>query len=134
MHVFTMATSDAALTLSNVKQLIFTAVLIFSLLAVGVSSFLIIEASKESGKSVTVTHGGEVILTVSLNESGEYSLLDGKNVLVIEDGTAYIKSADCPDKLCLHQGKISRTMERIVCLPNRLIIEVSGGDDDIFIN
>jgi hypothetical protein len=41
-----------------------------------------------------------------------------------------MKSADCPDKTCVTiGGRISRAGERIVCLPNSLIIEIRGGED-----
>jgi hypothetical protein len=32
--------------------------------------------------------------------------------------------ADCPDKLCIRQGIVSRSGERIVCLPNRVSITI----------
>jgi len=40
----------------------------------------------------------------------------------------------CPDKLCVRSGWISRPKESIVCLPNRVVIEiksVEGGPDAI---
>lgn len=38
-----------------------------------------------------------------------------------------MKWADCPDKLCIHQGKISHTGETIACLPNRVTVRVISG-------
>ena len=120
--------------MSNRSKLIFSLALIFALIAVGVSSFLIIEAMRRKGEAVVISIDGNKVAEYSLSENGEFILNDGTNFLVIENGCAYIKSADCPDKLCVHQGKISRTGERIVCLPNRLMIEVIGEGDELFIN
>ena len=50
----------------------------------------------------------------------------GHNHLVIENGEAWISEASCPDKICIHQGKISRDGEIIVCLPNRITVRISG--------
>ena len=53
---------------------------------------------------------------------------DGKttNLLVIKDGKADVTEADCPDKLCVHQKAISKTNETIVCLPNKVVVQVIG--------
>jgi len=48
----------------------------------------------------------------------------GKNVLVIENGEASIKSATCPDKICVSHRKISKSGETIVCLPNKVVVEI----------
>ena len=48
------------------------------------------------------------------------------NVLVIRDGKADMKEADCPDKLCVHQKAISAENESIVCLPNRVVVTVTN--------
>lgn len=71
--------------------------------------------------------------------TGEYVLSDdntiniqgykgGMNTLVIKDGAAFMKEADCPDKLCIHQGRISREGMELVCLPNRVVVRISGKD------
>ena len=36
--------------------------------------------------------------------------------------------ADCPDQLCIHQGPIHIQGETIVCLPNRVVVEITGND------
>lgn len=48
----------------------------------------------------------------------------GRCVLVIEDGKAYMEEADCPNQICVHHSAISHKGETIVCLPNRIVIEV----------
>jgi len=116
------------------KRLIFSVALIFALLAAGVSAFLITEAMRETGSTVTVSVNGEKIAEYPLSENGEYIINGGTNLLVIENGKAYMKHASCPDKLCINQGKISLTGERIVCLPNKVMIEVFSDGDEIFSN
>lgn len=52
----------------------------------------------------------------------------GRNTLVIEGGSVYVTDASCPDRLCEKQGRISKNGETIVCLPNRVVITVQGGE------
>ena len=84
--------------------------------------------------AVLVKKNGQRISKHSLSEDNEYILNGGSNILVVKNGKAYMKEANCPDKLCIHQSKISRTGERIVCLPNRLMAYVIGEGDEIFMN
>ncbi len=50
----------------------------------------------------------------------------GYNLLEVGDGRIRAIDADCPDKLDVKQGWISMPGEIIVCLPNRLVVEVIG--------
>lgn len=71
---------------------------------------------------------GQIVMDISLNDSGTYFIKDGDswNELVIENGKAFIKDANCKDLICVHQGSISKVNESITCLPHRLIIYVAG--------
>lgn len=106
-------------------------ILILALTLVGLSVFLFITLTREEGASVRVSVDSEAAGEFSLSEDGEYSLNGGTNILVIKNGEAYIKEATCPDGLCKKQGRISRAGERILCLPNRVAVEVLGESDFI---
>lgn len=54
----------------------------------------------------------------------------GYNLIQIDDEKVRVIEADCPDKLDIKQGYISKPGEIIVCLPNRLVIEIVGQDKD----
>ena len=49
---------------------------------------------------------------------------NGRNTLVIEDNKAFMKDANCPDKICEGHSKISYKGETIVCLPHKVVIEI----------
>ena len=48
------------------------------------------------------------------------------NTLEIRDGCADMTDADCPDKICVNQKAVSRPGETIVCLPNKVVVEVEA--------
>lgn len=54
----------------------------------------------------------------------------GYNLIEIGDNRVRVIEADCPDQIDVKQGYISKPHEIIVCLPNRLVIEIIGGEDD----
>ena len=106
-------------------------ILIASILVVAIAFFLIVELTKEEGAGVTVKVDGVKVAEYSLSKNGTYPLNGGTNILVIENGKAYLTDANCPDKLCVHQGKISRTGETITCLPNKLTVTVFGAEESV---
>lgn len=45
-----------------------------------------------------------------------------------EDGTGIrVCASDCPTQDCVHTGVISRSGQSIVCLPARVVIQLTGG-------
>jgi len=50
----------------------------------------------------------------------------GYNIVLVEKGRISVTEASCPDKICIHQGRISDSTKPIVCLPNRLMILIEA--------
>lgn len=59
--------------------------------------------------------------TVFTIENNGYTL-----TVRIEDGCGYVESADCPDKTCVHTGKISRSGRVIACVPAGVTLSIAG--------
>ena len=105
--------------------------LVGALLLISLLGFLLRHSFGQEGTTAVVRLNGEIVARYSLAEEGIRPLNGGSNVLVIRDGAAYMESADCPDQICVRQGRISRTGEVITCLPNRLTVTVEGGSAEI---
>ena len=105
-------------------------ILVGFLLLLCVVSFIVLYAvTSANGNTITITVDGKEYGTYDLSRSQEIPVVtDGRttNVVVIEDGKAYMKDASCPDHLCMMQGKISQENELIVCLPNRVVVTANG--------
>lgn len=86
------------------------------------------DRAKNTEGVLEVTVDGELYGRYPLNREQEIDVVTsyGKNTVVIEDDTAYVTEADCPDKICVGMQKISRDGEMICCLPHRLILTVRG--------
>ena len=92
---------------------------------------LILFFTKSTGNEVVVSVDGTVTKTFSLSENVTYEIRGydgGRNFLVIENGEAYLTEASCPDHLCIHMGRIKNVGQSIICLPNRVTVEIRGRD------
>ncbi len=82
---------------------------------------------------------GKVIKKITFDKNMIGKTIDirtqyGYNKIEIGDGKVRVIDADCPDKLDVKQGWISKSGEIIVCLPHKLTIEIVGeneADDEI---
>lgn len=101
-------------------------ILAASVITVAVLVFFIISLMSTDGGYVELKKDGEIIAVYPLSQNREVEIEseNGYNLLIIENGEAYIKDASCPDKLCMRQGKVSRNGETLVCLPNKTTVTV----------
>lgn len=53
----------------------------------------------------------------------------GVNTVLAEPGRICVESADCPDRVCVDTGWISRSGAPIVCLPHRLVIRLEAAGE-----
>ena len=128
-------TNKRSKALDNKVRLKRDIILVLSMVIIAAAAFLIINfAVKKDGSYAVIKVDGKVIKTLDLN-SGETTIevngyQGGVNKVVINDGKVSMTEADCPDELCVKTGKISRVGETIVCLPNRVVVEIKGSPDD----
>ena len=118
--------------IENAKQaprLRYDLILIGVLFAVSLAVLLITTLTRRDGGYVEIEKSGKVIASYSLSINAEYELNGGTNILVIENGEAYLKDANCPDKTCVKTGKIRYVGQSIICLPNEISITVRGNSD-----
>lgn len=105
-------------------------VLIIVIICVAVGAYLLHHVLKDTGSGDAVVKVKGVIEgTYSLSEDQEIPINEGSNVLEIRNGKADMIDADCPDQLCVHQKAISLNGESIICLPNKIIVEVRSQKD-----
>ena len=106
----------------------FDILLISVLIAVGAAVLLFAFLNGQGGAYVQIKVDGRVTAVCPLAENRTVTIngINGTNLLVIENGEAYIGEADCPDKLCVNQGKISMTGQSVICLPHRIVVEITG--------
>ena len=79
-----------------------------------------------------VWQDNELIERVELTESTDRTIdLDGHNVIVLSGRTARMQSADCRDQVCVRTGTLTRAGQVAVCLPNRVVLRITGETSEI---
>ncbi|MEG0806285.1 MAG: NusG domain II-containing protein [Lachnospiraceae bacterium] len=85
------------------------------------------------------TDNAQALVTVDGTEYGRYPLSRDctikikagnkrYNVLVIQNGYADMREATCPDGVCVAHRKINKKGETLVCLPNKVVVEIINTD------
>ena len=117
----------------NMKQKLFKRqdmILIAVILAAAVLLFLGTKIMHKSpAEVIEISVDGKVIETLDLAKDQELTIdgvSSGTNHLIIKDGEAWVSEATCPDRLCVHQGKIHLDGEIIVCLPNKMTAQIKS--------
>ncbi|MBQ9085200.1 MAG: NusG domain II-containing protein [Clostridia bacterium] len=110
------------------KSLRLDIIVIGIILAIALLLFALLLLFRREGAVAVVEVGGEYYATYSLYEDGEYVLNGGTNILVIENGEAYMKYADCPDGVCKNTGRVKYNGQSIICLPNRVSVMIESGE------
>ena len=107
-------------------------ILIVALLAVVIIASVAILLFRSEGDIVTVSVDGHSYGKYSLNENITVKIKsnDGYNILVIEDGQAYVESASCPDGICSSHRPVKHDGESIICLPNKVVIEIHSNNQN----
>ncbi|GHV38687.1 lipoprotein [Clostridia bacterium] len=85
--------------------------------------------SSLSGQTAVIAANGKVT-EVSLSSDTTVEIKDSNghiiNIVRVENGAAVMEYAECPDQVCVRQGSISSPAEIITCLPNRVVVTVTG--------
>ena len=102
--------------------------LIGAILLAALAGAVIMLLTRSEGDSVTVTVDGKLFAEYSLSENRTVEIKNGEgfNILVIENGRAYVHEASCPDGICSSHRPISYSGQSIICLPNKVVIEVKA--------
>lgn len=101
--------------------------------------FGIITVKDYNSTYAEVTVEGKLYKRINLTNS-EYKLMElegnsGKNIIEVNKNRIGIVEAECPDKICMNPKYIEKPGESVVCLPNRVMIQIKGDmEEDIIIS
>ena len=103
-----------------------TVVILAVLFAAGVLFFFSLFPGEAGAYLSVASDVGEE--TYLLSEDRSLTITSGGHTLciVIENQKAYVASSNCPDKTCLHQGKISSVGDTVICVPSGVVLKIVG--------
>ena len=119
-----------AVKTDNTKKISFVIIVILCVLTLGSIIAILVPRKAPTGYIADIYQNGTLVRSIPLFQVEKtYSFeLQGENgctnVIAVYPGSIAIVSADCPDKLCVHQGAVSNSLLPITCLPNRVVIQL----------
>ena len=114
------------------KYLLKNIILIAAILAVSAVLFAVFYGGRSAGETFEITVNGKLYGAYRLDKDAEIDV-DGHCTVQVKDGAVSVISADCPGKDCVHHKPISKSGERIICLPNGIVIRITGDGVDALI-
>ena len=110
-------------------DIILAAVLIIA----GLAMSYMLSFGQEAGSRAEIYSDGKLYGIYALDEDREITVAENghTNIIAIKDGSMYMKSADCSGHDCISQGSISKTGQCIICLPNKVVAEITGGSSEL---
>ena len=105
---------------------------VVALLCLGI--WLFISNVSSPSKVVGIYKDGSLVEKIDLNSvTGEREITLsgdlGDNVILVSNGRIEMKSANCPDKICVEHGELKSSSSPIVCLPNKVVIKFEENTD-----
>lgn len=110
-------------------------IIVFSFVALlCLAIWLFISNAFSQSMIVGIYKDGSLVEKIDLNSvTGEREITlsgdFGDNVILVSNGRIEMKSADCPDKLCVKHGELKSSSSPIVCLPNKVVIKFEENTD-----
>ena len=117
-------------------------ILLIIILAVGLPLSVLSLTAGTSGDMVQISADGEIYGVYPLKEDYEVDVSRKGHInhITIKDGQVSMSYSTCRNQVCVNTGAISETKDAIVCLPNRVVVEIissdsgsigKGGDADV---
>ena len=116
---------------NRVWIIIFSAVLLVCL-----GAWIFITNLNFSTNIVGIYQDNKLIKTIDLNSVTEETEIHlnsekGENTILVSNGHIRMKSADCPDKICVKHGDLTESGTPIICLPHKVIIQFENPNSDV---
>ena len=113
------------------------AVVALAVVAFAVVLIFLLRPTQGSAVTAVITLDGETVAQYRLDQLDQPETLTLNEApypltIAIEPGRICIDHSECPSQDCVHTGRISRSGQQIICLPNRLVISLSGSEAEEF--
>jgi hypothetical protein len=89
---------------------------------------MVMVAAAPPGRRVVVSAGDRILFAAPLDRPTEVEIegLLGPTRLVIDQEGARITASPCTLKVCMGMGPARRPGDLLVCLPNRILVQIEG--------
>ncbi|MEO0078295.1 MAG: NusG domain II-containing protein [candidate division WOR-3 bacterium] len=96
------------------------------LVAAGLSSLLVWRRTATAEVCVITAAAGRTEIKLPADTTLEFAGPVGRTVVRVSGRTAWVVESDCPEKRCVRQGRIGRAAQAVVCVPNKVVVRLTG--------
>lgn len=112
-----------------IKKTDFIVLTVFLLIIIG--GYFVIN-SKDRGNTAVIKYNSNIVKEVPLNSDCTFSV--NQTEFEVNCGKIRVTSSPCKDKICVKTGFIDKPSQTIVCLPEKIVVTITGyGDTDLFV-
>lgn len=100
------------------------------LIALGLAVSYALTFGEETGQTVYISVDGKEYAYYSLMEDRTVSIEQKGHInkITIKGGKVSMVFSDCHNQDCVRRGEISNTSQSIICLPNKVVVEIRGSE------
>ena len=97
-------------------------VIICTVAAAFVLSVVLLVAFCGQGSRGIIKQNNEIVYSNSISINKTVNIKT--NTITVKDGEDYMSDSTCKNQICVNSGKISKKGESIICLPNKVTVEI----------
>jgi hypothetical protein len=88
---------------------------------------------RESGNHALIYEDGNQIADITLGSDQTIQVRGplGISVIEVKNGKIRMAASPCPQQICVRMGQISKAHSSIVCVPNRIVIQIPADHDSL---
>lgn len=105
-------------------------ILIALVLLASALSVMTVRRSSTSDMTVFMTLSNETVYRLPLSTNRRVVLTGplGQTTVELDGNSVRIAGSPCPQRLCMKMGRIRNSGQCLVCIPNRIIVQIIGKD------
>ena len=109
-------------------------ILVLLLLILGGTGFVGVNFTRHPGETCSIAINGKLTHHLELNKNKDLLVNGaiGECLIRIKDKKVRVIHSQCPQKICVKTGWISKSGEFIICVPNKIVIKIDGEKQDHF--
>lgn len=114
----------------NRRKLNIVAVLVIAAIALAAVAATNALGSAADARTAVIQDADGNTFTMPLSQDDVLTVASsaGTNVIEVQAGKVRVSEADCPNQDCVDQGWISNAGQQIVCLPHKLVVNITDED------
>ena len=111
-------------------------IIVVAAIAVLIMAWNTLGAKSSQNLTAVITHNNHLVKNINLNDLNKPEYIDLNEdgvhqVIKAEKGRIRFLESDCPHKICVKTGWLTKPGDKAVCLPSRVVITIVGDNNQV---